>query len=521
MKHNNLFLNSITTVLLLLALYPAQASIHYVTPSGAGSMNGSSWANAAYGNNLQLMIDAAVAGDEVWVACGTYVTTTSTNRTISFEMRNDVAVYGSFQGTETSLSQRTFTCGPCSILSGEIGAAGISDNSYKIVYNQALNSSAVLDGFVIRDANDNRTPSNSGNGLGGGMYNNAFGAGAVCNPTVRNCLFTNNRASWGGGAFNNGYTGGSTEPTYINCIFYQNHATIEAGGMDSYGVAGNASPTLFNCIFYGNTSATNVGAMYAWGGNTNGHANPVLINCLFANNVAQNGYGGAFIADNHNDNDTASSGSSTVSLHNCIVWNNTATGAGQQFYVKGNGAEVIATYSDIDLTGQTAPHILAGVTLGNLNQNPSLVNISSPLGADACWMTADDGLRLQASSICIDAGNNNNVFSKDILGNMRINGTAADMGPYEFTQTTTGIALNASGTAALPYPNPAYDCVTITADFSMPQRISVSNVLGQVIDLTERMVQLNAAEVRVNMGDLPTGMYFVKTPSASYKIYKK
>jgi len=91
------------------------------------------------------------------------------NRTISFSMKNGVTIYGSFVGTETLVSQRILTNGLTSILSGEIGAAGIADNSYKVIYNEQLDNTAIIDGFIVRDGNDDRSPNSAGNGLAGGI----------------------------------------------------------------------------------------------------------------------------------------------------------------------------------------------------------------------------------------------------------------------------------------------------------------------------------------------------------------
>jgi len=424
--------NIILLSILLIAFVIRAQTIRFVTPLGAGALDGTSWANAFSGASLQSAITASSVNDEVWVATGTYYTTTTTNRTISFSMNNGVVIYGSFIGTETLLSQRVLTNGLTSILSGEIGAAGIADNSYKVIYNQQLDNTAIIDGFIIEAGNDNRNPSNAGNGLGGGIYNHGNDPGGFCHPIIRNCLFRQNTASFGSGAFNNGFNNGNTLPTYINCIFSQNHALIAAGGMDSYAIGGGtASPTIINTIFYENTSAENVGAMYAWGGG-GGNSHPVLINCVFVNNMALNGYGGAFIADNLDPGGGGtSSGSCTVTLQNCIVWNNTATGAGPQFYVRGTGAEVVATYSNIDLTGQNFPHIISGVGTGNIDINPLFLNIALGAGVDGNWITADDGLQLQNFSPCIDVGDNTGVSLTDILSNNRIFNSTVDMGAYE------------------------------------------------------------------------------------------
>jgi hypothetical protein len=187
----------------------------YVTETGSGTNDGSSWSNAFPADGLQTAINQANSGDEVWVACGSYYPTTTITRNISFGMRNNITIFGGFQGTETSLLQRSLSCGSCSILSGDIGVTSdINDNSFTVVSNTQLDSSAILDGFYIIDGNDDRSPTSAGNGLGGGIYNHGFGSGGFCDPTIRNCIFENNRASWGAGAFNNAYNLGSSFPTY-------------------------------------------------------------------------------------------------------------------------------------------------------------------------------------------------------------------------------------------------------------------------------------------------------------------
>lgn len=514
----------LVTLLLTVAI-EAQAAIRYVTPSGAGTFDGSSWANAYPVTSLQIAIDASSAGDEVWVAAGTYFTTTTTNRNISFSMRNGVTIYGSFAGTETLLSQRDLTNGLTSILSGEIGAAGINDNSYKVVYNQQLDNTAIIDGFIIEGGNDDRSPTNNGNGLGGGMYNHGFNVGGNCHPTVRNCLFRGNTASWGAGAFNNAYGGGNTLPTYINCVFTQNHALIEAGGMDTYAVGGGTgSPTVINTIFYENTSATNVGAMYAWGGD-GGNCHPVLINCAFINNMAMNGYGGAFIADNLDPgNGGTSSGACTVTLQNCIVWNNTATGSSPQFYVRGTGAQVLATYSDIDLTGQSGSHVISGAGTGNIDINPLFLDIASGAGVDGVWMTADDGLQLQNSSPCIDVGDNTGVHSTDILANARIFNTTVDMGAYEFDSTTLSIEDTTPTLNLVLYPNPTKDFIHLTFDTLETESISVLlyDITGRLIKIIDNEQKIHGTFSRIiDLSQQESGIYFLKLHTKNGDYVKK
>jgi hypothetical protein len=421
-------IKTIVTLFLLLPVLFAQAAIRYVTSTGAGSMNGSSWTHAFPGTALQTVITTAAPGDEVWVACGVYVTTAGINRSISFSMRNGVAIYGSFAGTETTLSQRILGCGPCSILSGEIGAPGIADNSYHVISNNNLGNTAILDGFVIRDGNDDRSTAVLNEGLGGGVFNRGDGAGNNCIPVFRNCVFTNNRAEFGGGMFNNGFTNGNASPTVTHCIFYNNHATGGGGAMDNFGISGgNASPSVINCLFVNNTAAAAAGAMYCWGGNS-GNASPSIINCSFVNNNVTTGNGGAIVCDRSNTFG-GNSGNSNPIVRNTIMWGNTAAN-GPQFFTIG-GAVFTATYSLIDMTGQVAPHIISGAGTGNISSDPLFVSAADPDGIDNCWMTNDDGLLLQNNSPAINAGDNTGVPATDLRFISRIQSASVDMGAYE------------------------------------------------------------------------------------------
>jgi len=423
------------------------AEVRYVTPSGAGAMNGTGWANAFPGSSLQQAIDASAPGDQVWAAAGTYRPTSGTDRSASFSMKDGVEIYGSFIGTETVLTQRTMSGGSTSVLSGEIGAAGISDNSYNVLRNGDVSRSAVLDGFIVRDGNDDRTATAS-EGLGGGVFN--FGTiGGASSPTIRRCVIINNRATYGGGIFNNGFNGRTASPLITHCVISGNTATGAGGGIDNFGVTGTASPEIVNCLIAGNTAPV-AGGIYNWGGD-NGSASPSITNTAIVFNSATAGNAGGLIADNLNQFG-GSSGSSTPVLRNSILWGNSATGSGPQFSVAGTGT-VQATYTIIDLSGQTTPHLLSGATTGNGTADPLFVNSASGSGTDGSWMTGDDGFRLQPASPAVDAGEGTAIPDYDLIYAVRTDGASVDIGPYE------------EGAAAFP--------VELTAFTAVPRASSV------------------------------------------------
>ncbi|MBD2703546.1 hypothetical protein IC229_23080 [Spirosoma sp. BT702] len=233
--------------LLSLCLTTQAQTIRYVKPSASGTGDGTSWVNAS--ENLQTMINASTSNDQVWVAAGTYTPTSTTgpdSRTVSFSMKNGVAIYGGFAGTETILTQRN-TGSNSTVLSGEIGdPTSTTDNSYHVISNTSVNNTALLDGFTIMGGRANGRSSNNTT-TGGGMFNTGSG------PKVVNCLFIGNSATNGGGVYNLS----SSNPSLINCAFLNNTASSVGGALYN----NNSNPTLTNCSFQGN-SAVISGAIY-------------------------------------------------------------------------------------------------------------------------------------------------------------------------------------------------------------------------------------------------------------------
>ncbi|GAB4252746.1 MAG: hypothetical protein Kow0027_17640 [Saprospiraceae bacterium] len=413
-----------------------QATTYYVKPGGSDSNTGLSWAQAYL--TLQKAIETAVAGDEIWVAAGTYYPTKDINgnaspgdsRTKTFFINKDIKIYGGFAGTETMLSQRDWVMN-VTTLSGDIGTPGDnSDNCYHVVFMQHLSNMAVLDGFSITAGNANNGV-DFPNNRGGGIYNNGSGSGNSSTPSIANCSFSGNSAAYSGGAVFNDGTAGNSSPSFTNCSFSGNSALL-GGAVYNDDTAGNSSPSFTNCSFSGNSAVFVGGAVFNYG--SAGNSSLTFTNCSFSGNSAFFG-GGAVYND-------GSSGSSPT-FTNCILW--------------GNSSEILnisatSTISYSIVQGGISP--CTNCPGGNGNVDPLFV--SQPLFSSAPTTSGD--LHLQAGSPAIEAGTSMGAPATDLDGNPRPSICAFDIGAYEFQGSiplptasckNATIAVDAMGDATL------------------------------------------------------------------------
>ena len=368
----------------------ASAATRYVDVGlSTGAGDGTSWANAYRGPSaLQTALAVAVAGDEVWVRSGTYLPSANATRTSSFTLKTGVAIYGGFAGTETQLSQRDWRTN-ATVLSGDFlgndnGAANTAENAYHVIVGTGAAATAILDGFYVRGGNANLASSNYDKG--GGIIILSSGA-----PTIRNCVFSQNRCTFGGGAgyifsaqatftdceFNDnagGSYGGAFDTnavtsTFTRCIF-RNNSAVRAGAVETYG-GGNT--TYVNCLFTGNRSTGTGGGAALWIGVSSSIVR--AYNCTFSGNVATSVAGGV---------NTTSGG--TLNAYNCILWGNTGPG----------GATAANQVNAGGGTNAVAACIVQGGFAGtaNLNVDPQFSGAAS------------GDYSLLSTSPAIDSGNN-------------------------------------------------------------------------------------------------------------------
>lgn len=336
---------------------------------------------------IQEGINAAVNGDTVWVADGTY--TGAGNKDLYFGGK--------------AITVRSENGANACIINCEGSGRGFYFHS-----GEGLDS--VLDGFTIRNGFIS--------GDGGGIYcessspsiincnisgNGAYSGGGICesssSPSITNCTIIGNFAEGGGGICSFGSS------TITNCTISDNYALWSGGGIYC---SGNLS-VITNCTISGNNSYVGAG-IFSDGSST-------ITNCTISDNMSDDYlYGSAIYCDSYRHSPN------TPSITNCILWN----GSTYEIYVELESNPLV-TYSNIrgGYTGE-----------GNIGANPLFVD------------SANGDYHLQPGSPCIDAGITIPTVTDDIEGNPRPFGVGYDMGAYEYAEPSSdvvgSISLNGS-----------------------------------------------------------------------------
>ena len=193
---------SLILCVLALVCAPAWCATIYVKTDGLDTNDGSSWELAK--KTVQAGIDAAVSGDEVWVAQGTYVE--------RITLKEGMKLYGGYSGVGTTRDIAAYV-------------TTIEDNQgWSVVTSPSgATTATVIDGFTIR------------NGYSGICCENS-------SPTIANNTITENSAYYGGGIYCY-----YSSPTITNNTITENSAS-HGGGI----YCENSSPTITNNMITGN-----------------------------------------------------------------------------------------------------------------------------------------------------------------------------------------------------------------------------------------------------------------------------
>lgn len=446
-------LRALVFLAVLASAAQGQGAVIYVNDDATGAGDGSSWADAF--PLLQPALGMAVAGDQVWVAVGTYAPITSANPTEFIALVDGVALYGGFDGTEATLGERAGLYS-ATILWGK-DAASVSVKH--VVTATGAGPSAVLDGFRVTEGSNPTPTGGAGMRIVNGSptvrntsfvgnqvvtVNNQHAVGGAVviqggSPLFEDCAFVENLAR-GAHEFSSGRAGDGRggavavlagAPKFHRCRFVRNEA--RGGEQHKAGAPGNGhggalyvaggSVLLAGSDFAGNLAHGGEDSLFAHGSGRGGAvyatADVAISQCRFTGNAAivpsfdfeGQSAGGALYLDGEarvvqctlannvaHEGDGIFLSGGTLVLENSIAWAN-GVGEDDQLHVE-PGAVPTVNWSCLQgLTGA-----LGGT--GNIGSDPSFLDLD---GFDDVLGTPDDDLGLSAGSSCIDAASNADV----------------------------------------------------------------------------------------------------------------
>ena len=275
----------------------------YVDQNADGLNNGQNWTDAF--TSLHSALEIAAAGQEIWVAEGTYKpeacpmyryeTDCLNQKNKHFRLVPDVAILGGFAGGETLSSERNPAVNVV-VLSGDLDGNDSedikTDNSYNIFridYGIDYTTATIIDGVTISGGYADST-------IDGELWNAAGGAVQLQSKsaTFRNCLFVDNFAAQVGGAIS---CGAGTKLVIEDSQFIDNFASQGGGAINAHE---GAEVIIKDSQFTGNSNlihdsegsgTSSGGAISIWKGSVLD-----ISDALFKENVSDNG--GAVNASN-------------------------------------------------------------------------------------------------------------------------------------------------------------------------------------------------------------------------------
>lgn len=229
-----------------------ESNIIYVNNAVSDTImhDGKSWQTAF--PQLQTALDAAIEGDQIWVATGTYKPVecnpcSEQDRRKSFELKSGVKIYGGFKGWENSLSQRITNTNiiwdnkNATILSGWLNP---NDVSYHVVVGDNLTDSSLISGLVVLGGNAEGEEAELQKGGGLLLRNSSL--------QIELCKFDNNKAHLGGAIYNH-----FSQPYFLECLFFGTDAGEGAGFYNYF-----SKPHISDCRFFSTDAEERGGAIY-------------------------------------------------------------------------------------------------------------------------------------------------------------------------------------------------------------------------------------------------------------------
>jgi hypothetical protein len=228
-----------------------QAGTIYVSTAGSDGNDGLSWGTAK--KTVRAGLNPAVAGNQVWVAAGTYVERVA--------LKAGVGLYGGFAGSETDLAQRNWVANRTILDGNQAGCV--------VTGPLGATSSTRIDGFTI---------TNGSASYGGGLFIYYYSSLTIANtiiafnssgiyktpspaPSLRyNCVYGNVAYNFSGLPDPTGTKGNiSADPLFVDpstgdyrlqggspCIDAGNNANVPADAADLNGDGNTTEPLPFD-----------------------------------------------------------------------------------------------------------------------------------------------------------------------------------------------------------------------------------------------------------------------------------
>lgn len=369
--------------------------IIYVTPTGAGLRDGTSWTNAM--SDIQEASRMANLYDSmaVWVAAGTYYGDTASDR--AFNIASGVQLYGGFVGSEPA--NYDITLRNCDTHPTILDGAG--QRAVLNIYSSTSSANRThVDGFVIQN--------------GYSTHLSGVGVTMGCYSSISNCVIRNNVVN---SALPYGITG-----------------VALALSEQSYYVDGNDIFMVDRCRIENNVGQSSVNSGLVQGMISFGYG--IMSNTLVANNECQNygvmkSFGSAqiqnctFVANQTHSGNSFDCSYYGNTFRNCIVWNNLAP-----------IVDEYTTISDQLFQHCAIDEVVPGVdnlVISSTNDEGDILApgfVAPTAGIGSRYQSGDWHLR--QGSICVGRGTDMlPVNQQDLDGNPRVQADGIDLGCYE------------------------------------------------------------------------------------------
>ena len=537
--------------------------IRYVKQNATGTGDGSSWENAS--SDLQAMIDALADNNpqnqpgEVWVATGIYEPQrqiiSGTAYSASFRMRDNISVYGGFDGNETTKDDRAKTADGMpwqfeneTILSGAAynpdtnlqwsnNRWSVTSDSRHVVWfapmpdegKDAFSNVTILNGVTIQGGY-------AQGGLGLDDFKTDCGAGVYMgrNAYLTNCVVRANSATGNGGAV---YLDGGR---VLNSLVYNNNAEANGGG-----VYVNNGGIVLASMMTNNSADNGAGVYLAHTGEwIDGHEHPeylILSTSVISNNTARlNGAvycakGGVLLQNTIVNNscptatdNTASNASQTGGLYidtyalvvNSVLWGNDIQERDVPMYARNPSVDKVRfMYTALSGTNNAVWNNTLQQEMIQLSDNNDSADESAVLTPDFAGGMPDDagvdGSLTEVSYFWAPAANGSNLRARgmtlgtlptevllapelDIEGNLFAQKPA--VGAYAVTQTA--IQPQDTGDALIVYVDAECTVASHNGSSWTEAYRSLNEAVAYLASLSKDEVGSKRLEVHVCEGDL-------------------